>query len=449
VSATEQKTFSESDFRIPSSSPWAGAWKKAGIVGVVGLAAAAYAFVANPQRASFSYLFAFFFFLSLGLGALFFVMIHHITRSGWSVSIRRVAEFFMVGLPVFAILVLPVIVNMGRLFPWLHDEASFHREHASMVAEPRAGAHGGKHEITASSPIEQKKAEKLARAHEEHEREALHDKKFYLTRPFFLARAVFYVAVWTWLALRFFRFSTDQDKSKKPENTVAAQRLAPGGLMLFAITLTFAGFDWLMSLAPMWYSTIFGVYVFACSVMAFYSTLLIVTLAMRRSGLLGDAVNVEHFHDLGKLLFGWLVFWAYISFAQFFLIWYSNIPEETFYYHLRWDENGGTWRAISLAVMVLHFAVPFWFLMSRNIKRRTGLLACAAVLLLVMQIVEMYWIVLPNFGKLDTAHLWMDLACFLGVGGIYLAAVFRAMEGNALIPVGDPRLVRALKFENA
>lgn len=273
----------------------------------------------------------------------------------------------------------------------------------------------------------------------------------YLNRPFFLVRAVIYFAIWAWLALRLFRLSTLQDSTRDPKMTVAAQRFAPGATFLFGLSLTFAAFDWLMSLDPMWYSTIFGVWVFAGSVVAIHAVLILVTLAFRRQGLIGEAVNVEHYHDLGKLLFGFTVFWAYISFSQFFLIWYAGIPEETRFYHLRWGE--GPWRAVGYGIVFLHFVVPFALLLSRNTKRKLPVLGFAAALLLVMHLVEVYWAVMPNFRPLvlSTDHLevhWLDVACLLGVGGVYLALVFWQMTRHPLIPVGDPRLERSLRFEN-
>jgi hypothetical protein len=175
--------------------------------------------------------------------------------------------------------------------------------------------------------------------------------------------------------------------------------------------------------------------------------LILLTMAMRRSGLLGNAVNVEHYHDMGKLLFGWIVFWSYISFAQFFLTWYSNIPDEVAWFHKRWHDNGGTWKMTSLALVAFNFFVPFWFLMSRNIKRRLPLLAMGAAVILVMHVVEAYWIVMPNYGPLELKLV--DLGCLLGLSGVYFAAVLYNLEQFALVPVGDPRLVRALEFENA
>jgi hypothetical protein len=147
------------------------------------------------------------------------------------------------------------------------------------------------------------------------------------------------------------------------------------------------------------------------------------------------------------MLFGWIAFWSYIAFAQFFLTWYSNIPDEVAWFHKRWADNGGTWKSVSLSLVVFNFFLPFWFLMSRNIKRRLPLLATGAVCIVVMHAVEVYWIVMPNRGSLQPNIV--DLGCLVGISGIYLAAVLHGMEQYALVPIGDPRLARALEFENA
>ena len=272
-------------------------------------------------------------------------------------------------------------------------------------------------------------------------------KKPYLNRQFLLIRLIGYLLIWTWLVQKYFRWSTEQDQSRALENTAAAQRFSPLGLILFGWSLTFFSFDWLLSLDGTWYSTIFGVTVFAQCALFQMASLILMTLLLRRSGLLGDAVNVEHYHDMGKLLFGWIVFWSYVTFAQFFLIWYSNIPDEVAWFHKRWSDNGGTYKTLALTLVVMHFFVPFWFLMSRNIKRRLNLLAAGAICMVVMHVLEVYWIVMPNFGPLDPSLV--DVGCFLGVFGVYLAAVLRGMEDYSLVPVGDPRLHRSLEFENA
>jgi hypothetical protein len=441
------------DYRITAKSSWSGAWKTAGLFGAGGMGIAAYGLWSDPARFAYSYLFGFVFALSLALGSLFFVLVQHITKASWGVSVRRVAELFMRPMYIFALLVIPLVGVLPHLFPWVQT-------HGAEIKEAAGEQQGAEH----VSPLEQARGfaakepaamrdfpvqtpKRMEKAEEAAEAKIVDHKRFYLSKPFFLIRLFIYILAWYWLSSRYFQWSTDQDKTKALDNTVAAQSFAPVGLIIFAFTLTFFAFDWLLSLDATWYSTIFGVQFFAQCALFQMASLILWTLMLRRSGLLGDAVNVEHYHDLGKLLFGWIVFWSYISFAQFFLTWYSNIPDEVAWFHKRWDDNGKTWMTMSLALVVFNFFVPFWFLMSRNIKRRLPLLAAGAVCIVVMHVVEVYWIVMPNRGVF--APSIVDLGCLVGVTGVYLAAVLHGMEQYALIPVGDPRLNRALEFENA
>ena len=228
---------------------------------------------------------------------------------------------------------------------------------------------------------------------------------------------------------------------------VLAKKFAPLATIGFTVALVLAAFDWLMSLEPVWYSTIFGVYVFAGCAVAHAAVAILLAMALQRAGLLQTSISVEHYHDLGKLLFGWLSFWAYITFVQFFLIWYANIPEELTFFHRRWTDNDGSWKVVSTSLFLLHFLLPFWLLLSRNAKRSPTLLAFGAAVVLALHVVDIYWIVLPNIGAL--APSWLDVTCFLCVGGVYGALVLWSMENHALVPLGDPRLPRSIAFENA
>jgi hypothetical protein len=451
----ESRAAAGRDYRIGSKSPWASAWKGATVVGVIGLAGAFYGYKTDPTRFAYSYLFGFFVALSLALGSLFFVMVLYMTKAAWGVTVRRIAELFMRPMGVLVVLVVPLVFMLPQLFPWsgAHRQseagaevsgAGAGEEKASPMAEVR-GIPTREPAAMRDLPVPDPK--RMEAAEEGADAKIVAHKRFFLNRQFFLARLFFYAVVWCWLAYRYFQWSSEQDKTKAIANTAAAQRFAPIGLMLFAVTLSFFAFDWLLSLDATWYSTIFGVYVFAQCALFQMAALIIVTLLLGRSGLLGDAVHVEHYHDMGKLLFGWIVFWSYIAFVQFFLTWYANIPDEVAWFHKRWGDNGGTWKGVSLALVALHFFVPFWFLMSRNVKRKVALLAIGAVCMIVMHVVEVYWVIMPSYGPL--APNLTDLACLLGVFGIYLAAVLRGMADYSLVPVGDPRLARALEFENA
>jgi hypothetical protein len=456
VSTTEKEA---RDYRIPATSPWANAWKIAAAVGAVGLAGAAYGYTVDADRFAFSYLFGFFVSLSLALGSLFFVMVLYISKASWGITVRRVAELFMRPMAIFAILVIPLVLLMPHLFPWLgakHETVDSPKpvaaaEHASpshAEPSPLVEERGDPDkEPAAFRDVPVPGAKRMEKAEEGAEAKIVDHKRFYLNKYFFLGRLIAYLLLWNWLAQRFFGWSTDQDKTKALENTVNAQKFAAPGLVIFAASITFFAFDWFLSLDASWYSTIFGVWVFAQSALFQTAALILMTLMLRKSGLLGNAVNVEHYHDLGKLLFGWIVFWSYISFAQFFLTWYSNIPDELIFFHKRWHDNGGTWKGVSLLLVAMHFFVPFWFLMSRNTKRRLGYLAAGAVCMVVMHVVEVYWVVMPNLGKFEPN--WVDAACLFGVFGVYLAFVLRGMQDYSLVAVGDPRLGRALEFENA
>ncbi len=440
-------------YRIPPKSALARAWRVCGWVGALGFGIAAYGYKADPDRFAFSYLFGFFVALSLALGSVFFVLVLYLTKAGWGITVRRIAELFMRPMALFAVLVIPLILTMGHLFPWAGAKqlagADSSAEHAGESREsPLADERGiAAHEPAAMRDLPVANPSTVGKAVEESEAAIVKHKRPYLNRVFLLIRLIGYLVIWTLLAQVYFQWSTDQDRTRSLKITASAQRFAPAAMMLLATTLTFFAFDWLLSLDATWYSTIFGVYIFAECALFQIASLILTALFLRRHGVLGNAVNVEHFHDLGKLLFGWIVFWSYIAFAQFFLQWYSNIPDEVAWFHKRWDENGGQWMGLSLALVVLHFFVPFWFLMSRNIKRRLPLLATGAVCMVIMHILDVYWIIMPNFGPLAPSLL--DFGCLIGIVGVYLAAVFRGMEDYALVPVGDPRLARALKFENA
>ncbi len=472
---------------------WAGAWKIFAGIGALGLAGAGVGYTQDPKRFAFSWLFAFITVLLVGLGALFFVLVQRLTAAGWSVTVRRTAEFFALGLIAMVPLFAPVLLTMNTLFPWLgHGEEhggshssiqlvtpAYAQDHAPAeavaTAEPVATAEGAAAPTAEGAAPAAAKAEEHATEHhgddahgaaahaaqghgahgpagdphEIFEKKALEKKAPYLNKNFFLIRVVFYFAVWVFLAVRLFGYSTAQDKSKDPKLTLAAQRFASPATFLYAITVTFAAFDWIMSLDPMWFSTIFGVVIFACGVVASYAVLILVTLALRKSGPLDGAVTVEHYHDLGKLMFGFLVFWAYVSFSQFMLIWYAALPEETTFYHNRWDYE--PWANVSKAIVLFHFVVPFFWTISRNFKRNVGRLQIGAAILLVMHVVDIYWFVMPNFqlGKPGFTFHWLDAACLLAVVGVYGAFVFHRMTQFPLVPIGDPRLERSLHFQNA
>lgn len=342
------------------------------------------------------------FVLSIALGSLFFVLVHHATQAGWGVVVRRIAEDIMATLPFLALLFVPLLFGMHDLFHWTHEEA---------VQQDHLLAH----------------------------------KQPYLNVPFFLARTAAYFIIWSALAVWFGRQSRLQDETGDREITRRMRRMSAPGLILFALTVTFFAFDWLMSLDPHWYSTIFGLYFFAGSAMAFFAFLALAVLAGKRAGLLTDVFNAEHQHDIGKLLFAFVAFWAYMAFSQYMLIWYAALPEETGFFAGRLT---GSWRTVSAVLALGHFVVPFFFLLPRTIKRNGKALAAASLWLLLMQLLDLYWLVMPNLHRNGMVPSLLDAAALIGCCGVFLAAFGGTLRRQALVPLRDPRLPESLTFEN-
>lgn len=366
----------------------------------------------NQQQFLFSYLMNFSFFLSLSIGALFFVSFQHITRAGWSVVVRRIAEFLAMGIVPLFLLSLPIIYTIfsgsNALYSW-------------------------------------NSSEELATSH------LLQSKQGYLNQGFFLVRWVVYFAAWYGVARYYFNRSTLQDKTKDKSLTLLLERRSAPFIFVLAFTATFAAFDWLMALDYKWFSTIFGVYFFAGGTVFLFAALILISNLYQAKGLLKNAITTEHFHDMGKLLFGFNCFWAYIAFSQYILIWYANIPEETEWYHIRihGGEPGG-WFNVAMILVFGHFIIPFVLFMSRTMKRTRPILIFWAIWLVVMHWIDMYWLVMPTLHHEgpDWSHALLDLCCLLGVGGIYFTGVCYFAADRPLLPVGDPRLQESLAFEN-
>jgi hypothetical protein len=446
-------------FMIPANNVFAHAWKMAAAVAVVGLVMGAIGYSADPRRFAFSYLMGFWTVFTMALGTTFFVLLQHLTASSWSVTVRRAAEFFSAGMIVIPILFIPNGLNYKTLLPWTSFYAGENVAHAQEHGAHDGHDHGG-HDHAGHDHGAGHDAHGAAAAHagghgEHHTPEhALHEKitksKFWYLTPGFLGfRAVLTLLVLALLALRFFKNSTSQDKDGSPTWTVKSARSAPVATMLFALTMTFLAFDWVMGLEPNWYSTMFGVRVFGSSAVLGLALTLLLCLGFMRTGLVKHEINIEHIHDLGKLMFGFLVFWAYVSFCEFMLIWYAAIPEETAYYHRRWDFP--SWQLISIAVVVVKFILPFFLTMSRNVKRNLGVIGFAAGWIAALHLVEMYYWIMPYYAP-DTdvpfslMGMATDAGCILFCVGVYLAVVFKRMLNHPVIPVRDPRLQRALDF---
>ncbi len=498
----EKKKKAEKDpadaFRIPASHPVASVWKTCAGFGLAGTIGAGYSYYAQDHtRFAYAWLFGFICALTLAIGSMMFVMMHHLSNGNWGIVVRRVAEIFGASSWVLIILVIPVLLMRGTLFgEWLKGESHQAKEHAALEPQvdphdyelasndfqfqphgglggpgrggpPRGNPHGPGggpgmppgdfhgHSGVGTGPmsgtpihVQVGRGPEERADHVEHE-EVMKAKSWYLNQTFFFARLIAYFIIWYAVGFTLLKWSTDQDKTKDLRLTVKLARFSAPGIVLMVLTLTFAAFDWIMALDPTWYSTIFGVTFFAGSMVCVFATLILVFLGFRSNGLLVKEVTVEHYHDLGKLLFGFMCFWAYVCFSQFMLIWYASIPEEVTFYHHRWD--GGMWKNVSLALVGLHFMLPFVFIMSRNVKRNLGMLRLGATLLLTMHIIDIYWLIMPNVPHQGSNFTlaFVDVCGFFGPVGIFLAVAFRRMTEYPILPVGDPRLQRSVHFVNA
>jgi hypothetical protein len=413
------------DITVPPTSLWAKLPVIGAVMAVIGLGATFAALGGDgKERALFSYLWAFEYCLSIALGALGFVLIQHVVRAGWSTVLRRVAETAMATLPVFILLFIPIAtVGLHVLYPWTHEEDEF-----------------------------------LAR------------KRWFLTEGAWFTRAAIYFIIWSALAFFLYTRSTKidsvTDRAQRDSLTRSMWGVSAAGILLYGLSQSFQAIDWLKSLMPHWYSTMWGVYFFAGSIVSFYAFTTLVLMGLQRAGMVKEAVTTEHFHDLGKFMFGHTVFWAYIGFSQFMLQWYANIPEETEFFMHR---THGGWAPISYLLPIVHFFVPFLWLLSRHMKRNRKTLAIGAIWILFAHAYDLYWIVLPNVtgaaaGSPEASHgaqpnehaagvvshfapHWLDITAFIGVAGLFLAAFGFLLNRNKVVAINDPRLEESLVHE--
>lgn len=365
------------------------------------------------RRFMLAYLVAFAFVLSLSLGGLFFVFIQHLTRSGWSVLIRRFADALAASMPVVAVLFIPIAVSVlmghGEIYPCA-----------------QAG-HGTGHSAHGAG-----------------------EKSAYLNPAFFIARWAVFLAIWSAMSLFFWRHSIRQDADRDHRHTIKVEKAAGPVAVVFGLTVTMGAFDLLMSLDPHWYSTIFGVYYFTGGVLAALAAMILLVLGLQRFGMLTRAIGQAHYLDLGRLLFAFLFFWGYIAFSQYMLLWYANIPETTGWLRLRGMSTAradiNAWSAVAMVLLFGHFLIPFAALMSRHVKAKPVLLGLAAAWMLVMHFVDLAWIVMPQLGP----DLYLGVAewgLLLAVSLVYSVGLLWRLRGCSLVPLGDPRLPESAGHE--
>ncbi|HZS17915.1 MAG TPA: hypothetical protein VFA51_08300 [Candidatus Udaeobacter sp.] len=372
-----------------------------GIVAVISLAISCVGAFVNPHQFSYSWLFAFAFFFTLCAGCFFWTIVHHATDADWSVVVRRQLENLAALLAVLAVLFIPILLLRHHLYSWMNI--------------PRG--------------VEA----------------ALDSKRAYLNWGFFVVRAVVFLGFFLAAALALRRFSVLQDKDGNPRFTLGMRKLSFISLPMFALCLTFGAFDWLMSLNYRWFSTMFGVYIFAGTAGASMALLVLVITALRQAGYLKDVVTVEHYHIMGKWMLAFCIFWAYIGFGQYMLIWYANIPEETQFFIVR---NTRSWWELSMLLVVGRFFVPFAILLTQGIKKHPVQLSILAGWMLLMQMLDIYLVVLPSLhGTGFHPSIW-DLVSLIAVGATLAFFYLRLLPTTSLFPVRDPRLIESLETVN-
>lgn len=377
----------------------------AGAVGALGLLATfAGMATADGRPAAYSYLFAFTYWAGISFASVILLQIFHAFRAKWMVVLRRPVEIMAVSISLFLVLFIPIIFGLKNIYSWVEPAADLPREALKLLAHKRP----------------------------------------YLNPTFFIARTFGYLLLATIVSSRLFRLSTKQDASGDVQLTARQRRLGAGALPVVAFAFTFAGFDWLMSLNPLWFSTIFGVYFFAGSFVSVLALLIVVTDRARGKNLYGDYVSPDHIHNLGKLMLAFTCFWAYIGFSQFLLIWIAGLPEEVPFFITRMH---GEWAAVSVFLIFGHFFIPFFLLLSRARKRNSGRLALVAFWILLVHSVDIYWLIMPSLNPDGLVLHWSLLTAFVGVGGLSIAFAIWRLRGHFSMPVRDPYLADSIAYK--
>lgn len=370
------------------------------MLGMIGLGVACMAagFAVDKERVWHSYLTSYFYFSSMALGGLFFTAIQHAVHAGWSVNVRRISEAMIAFMPVVLVGGLLLVFAGSDLYLWLD------------------------HDAVAKDAI-------------------LQGKSGYLNLGFWGIRLALSAGLWMFFGYKLVNYSTRQDADGDETWTHKMVPWSIAFIMIFALSYSLYSVDLIMSLEPHWFSTIFGVYCFAGAFQSALAFMVLVALYIKSKGWVTGLMTIEHVHDLAKLLKGFTVFWAYIAFSQFMLIWYANLPEETVFYLHR---SHGGWMEVSMSLLVLKFVVPFVALLPRWAKRTPKHLIMVCTLVLIMQYVDIYWMVYPNYSSDHLSFSWMEIGSFIGFLGVFLLLMTRFLAKHNLVPVKDPRIHESL-----
>jgi len=365
---------------------------------VLGIAAFGFLLSKDKDRAWHAYLTAYFYFFVISIGGLFFASIQHVTRAGWSVNVRRFCEAFTAFLPVAFVGGLVLLAGGKNLYEWM--------DHSKVALDP-----------------------------------LLVHKTPYLNTPFFIVRMVLFFGLWLFFAKKMVGDSLAQDKTGDDSISEKQVGWGIGFLLTFALSFSLFSVDLLMSLQPHWFSTIYGVYCFAGLFQSTMATMILLIIYCRNKGLLQGYVDENHLHDLGKFMFAFTVFWAYIAYSQYMLIWYANLPEETIFFLPRVT---GAWTWVSALLLIGKFVVPFLALLSRKGKRNAAYLGVLAVWILIMQYVDLYWLIYPNYNVDQPIFGVPEVLIWAGFGGAFLFMTMRFLSTHNIVPVKDPRIHESL-----
>jgi hypothetical protein len=374
-------------------------------IGVIALIGGAFLTMRDPQPGLWSYLFAYIYWFVIPMGCLGLLMLHHLVGGWWGLPIRRLLEAGTRTIPLTAILFIPIILGMNKIYSWLYAPGDLLTDHN------------------------------------------FHFKMQYLTHQGFIVRAVVYFAIWLALMALLNKFSSDQDHASDNGTSTAMklEGMSGPGIILFVFAVSFATLDWVMSLEPKWFSTIYGFLFTVISCLTAMSLMITVLRSLVDEEPTSHAVSPQVLNDLGNLMLAFTMLWAYMSFAQLLIIWAGNIKDEIPWYMTR---AFGAWGAVALVLIILHFAVPFLLLLQRSVKRRANRIAMVTVMMMCLSAIDIYWLIVPSFQPSGPALHITDILFFIGIGGLWLALFFWQLGRMPLLPLNDPRFEGALAHEH-
>ena len=358
------------------------------VVGASGLAACLVGGVLSPAQLFRSWLVGYLFWIAIALGSLALLMLHHMVGGNWGYVIRRQLEAATRTLPLMAALAAPLVAGIHQIYSWSHPG------HVSP------------------------------------------SKSLYLNVPFFVARTAIYFAAWMTLAFFLNRMSREQDRTGDPGIARRLQLVSGPGLVVYGLTVTFASVDWVMSLEPHWFSTIYGMLFMVGQALTTLAFVIAALWLLAGREPLAGVVTPGHFHDLGNLMLAFVMLWAYLAVSQFLIIWSGNLPEEIPWYLARLR---GGWQRIALVLVLFHFAAPFLLLLQRGIKKRMRAIGTLALAVLALRLVDLYWMVAPAFHPTGLRVHWLDLAAPAGIGGLWVWFFLRRLQAQPMLPLHDPR----------